>query len=153
MPVAPLPVNTSLLFKLIRVVNLTARPFSESIGRQHRLSINEWRALVVLASHPGSAATTVVDSTGLDKMSISRAVAGLVRDGRVERRDDPTDQRRSQLFLTPAGEALFAEIGEQANQREAQLFGDASADELTRLNATLDRLTAALAQAPASEAE
>ena len=147
MPTAQLPVDTSLLFKLIRVVNLTARPFSESIGRQHRLSINEWRILVVLASHPGSAATVVVDSTGLDKMSVSRAVASLVAAGRVDRCDDPTDQRRSQLYLTPAGESLFAEIGEQAKQREAQLFGGASADELTRLNAALDRMTAALERA------
>ena len=53
--------------------------------------------MLVLASHPGFAAQEVVAHTGLDKMSVSRALAGLVRHGRVVRRDDPADKRRMLL--------------------------------------------------------
>ena len=68
-----LPIDDSIFFRLVRVVNLTARPFSESIGKAHRLSLNEWRVLLVLANHAGVAASDVATLTGLDKMSVSRA--------------------------------------------------------------------------------
>ena len=60
---AALPVDSSLFFKLVRVVNLTARPFVETLARTHQLSLNEWRVMVVLASHPGVAASDVVLGT------------------------------------------------------------------------------------------
>ncbi len=139
-----LPVDTSLSFKLVRVVNLTARPFYESVGKQHQLSLNEWRVMVVVASHPGVAATDVADSTGLDKMSVSRALASLAKSERLVRQDDPADQRRSRLFLSTAGKRVFGKIGAQAKLREAELFAGASAAELERMNATLEKLIAAL---------
>ena len=53
-------VDSSVFFKLIRLVNLTARPFNEVIGKRHELKLNEWRVMVVLASHPRCFATDVV---------------------------------------------------------------------------------------------
>ncbi len=145
----PLPVDTSLFFKLVRVVNLTARPFQQDVGKAHQLSLNEWRAMVVVASHPGSAATDIAEATGLDKMSVSRAVSGLVKMGRVTLENDPQDQRRSHVFLTPAGKKLFAQIGARATQREAQLFSGLSAAELKTMGGTLDKLIDALVAAEA----
>lgn len=139
-----LPVDRSTLLKLVRLVNLTARPFSESIGRQHQLTLTEWRVMVVLASHPGAAATDVVDSTGLDKMSVSRALASLESKGRVLRKPHPADQRKSSLQLSPEGRRLFQRIGRLAQQREAQLLRTISPGELQALNATLDKLVEAL---------
>ena len=141
-----LPLDSSLFFKLVRVVNLTARPFHEGVGKQHQLSINEWRVMVVLASHPGVSATDVADSTGLDKMSVSRALAGLLRHGRLLREGDPRDQRRNRLYLSATGKRLFARIGGQAKQREAELFSGVQKADLEHMNATLDKLIAAVRQ-------
>ena len=156
-----MPIDTSLFFKLVRVVNLTARPFTESLSRMHQLSLNEWRAMVVLASHPGMAATEVVDATGLDKMSVSRAIAALARRGRLLREGDPADARRRRLTLSAAGLALYRRIGASAVQREARLFGAPggpgapatpgaiSAAEQARISRTLDRLIEALGESQA----
>src|SRR3954463_9846768 len=96
-----LPVDSdSLFFKFVRVVNLTARPFHETIGKAHHLTLNEWRAMVVIASHPGLAAAASAESTGLDKMAVSRAIGGLDADGRLVKKPDPADQRRSLLSLS-----------------------------------------------------
>ena len=111
-----------LFFKLVRVVNLTARPFQQRVGRQHQLTLNEWRAMAVLGERPGLTATQVADATGLDKMAVSRALAGLKRHKRLQRHDDPTDQRRSRLYLTAAGKTLFATVSALGREREAQLF-------------------------------
>ncbi len=133
-----------LFFKLVRVVNLTARPFHERVGREHQLTLNEWRTMAVLGAQPGLTASQVADQTGLDKMAVSRALAGLKRHRRVQCREDPTDQRRSRLHLTAAGKALHATVSELGREREAALFAGVGADELARLGATLDRLIASV---------
>lgn len=136
-----------LFFKLVRVVNLTARPFHEKVGREHHLTLNEWRVMAVLGSEPGLNATQIADFTGLDKMAVSRALAGLGRHGRVQRHDDPTDRRRGRLYLTAAGKALHETVGALGRQREAALFEGVNTDELARLDATLDKLIAAVQRA------
>jgi DNA-binding MarR family transcriptional regulator len=150
-PRASLPADDSVFFRLVRVVNLTARPFSESIGRLHRLTLNEWRVLLVLANHPGVAASEVVGLTGLDKMTVSRALAALVRQGRAVRRVDPADKRRLLLRLSAEGERVFARIGEPAKARELQLLRGIGAAELARLGRTLDRLIENLREDEAAE--
>lgn len=145
-----LPLDSSLFFKLVRVVNLTARPFQAGMGKANQITLNEWRAMVVLASHPGSAATDIAEATGLDKMSVSRALAGLRRLDRVQLKSDATDQRRSHVYLSKAGRKLFEQIGASAMQREAELFSGVSAQEIQAMGSTLDKLVLAL---KASEAK
>ncbi|MDR6888695.1 MULTISPECIES: MarR family winged helix-turn-helix transcriptional regulator [Variovorax] len=136
-----------LFFKLVRVVNLTARPFHERVGREHHLTLNEWRAMAVLGTQPGLTATQIAELTGLDKMAVSRALAGLKRRKRAQCHDDPTDRRRSRIYLTAAGKALHQSVSVLGRQREAALFEGIEPDELIRLDATLDKLIAAVQRA------
>jgi len=135
-----LPVDDSIFFKLVRVVNLTARPFSESIGKAHHLSLNEWRILLVLANHPRVVASEVAALTGLDKMTVSRAIAALERRGRVVRKVDAADRRRMLLRLSAAGERLYERIGVPAKARERSLFRGIGDADQARLGRLLDRL-------------
>jgi DNA-binding MarR family transcriptional regulator len=141
---AALPVDHSLFFKLVRLVNLSARPFVEELSRPHRLSLNEWRAMVVLASHPGVVARDIGHATGLDKMKVSRALAGLERAGRLRRATDPDDARRQRLWLSDAGAALYRTIGRAGARREQQLFAGIDAAERAQMESTVDRLLARL---------
>ena len=52
-----LPIDSSLFFKLVRVVNLTARPFVETLARAHQLSLNDWRVMVGAGQPPGLTAS------------------------------------------------------------------------------------------------
>ncbi|MDM0106806.1 MarR family winged helix-turn-helix transcriptional regulator [Variovorax sp. J22R24] len=135
----------SVFFKLVRVVNLTARPFQQRVGRRHQLTLNEWRAMAVLGAQPGLTATQVADLTGLDKMAVSRALAGLQRHKRLHRHEDPTDLRRSRLYLSSIGKELYATVSAQAREREAELFARVDPAELREMNATLDKLIASVA--------
>ena len=137
---ATLPVDDSIFFKLVRVVNLTARPFSESIGKAHHLSLNEWRILLVLANHPRVVASEGAALTGLDKMTVSRAIAALERRGRVVRKVDAADRRRMLLRLSAAGERLYERIGVPAKARERSLFRGIGDADQARLGRLLDRL-------------
>lgn len=144
-----LPMDESTFFKLVRVVNLTARPFTESIARANRLTLNEWRVMLVLASHPGSAAQDIAWHTGLDKMSVSRALAGLGREGRIVRKPDPDDGRRTSLWLNAAGTRLYDKVGTSGRARERRLFAAIDKAALAQLDRTLDTLIASLLQGDA----
>jgi DNA-binding MarR family transcriptional regulator len=139
--------DATLLFAMVRLVNLTARPFQEGIGRRHRLGLSEWRTLAVLAAHPGAAAVEIAHRTGLDKMSVSRALASLERAGRLARRPDPRDGRRALATLTPAGRALFRTLRGSAREREATVTGTLSAAQKRQLDAMLERMTRAVLDA------
>jgi len=147
MAAAPDPDNLpdSVFFKLVRVVNLTARPFQQRVGRQHQLTLHEWRVMAVLGTRPGLTATQVADLTGLDKMAVSRALAGLQRHKRLHRHEDPTDMRRTRLYPSSIGKALFAAVSAQAHEREAELFAGVAPDELRQLDAILDKLVESVA--------
>lgn len=144
-----LPMDDSIFFKLVRVVNLTARPFAESIGRANRLTLNEWRVMLVLASHPGAAAQQVALLTGLDKMTVSRALAGLARHGRLVKKLDAEDKRRTCLWLSAAGQRVYEKIGTSGKKREAQLFSAVGRGDQEHLSRTLDTLIATLLAADA----
>jgi DNA-binding MarR family transcriptional regulator len=138
--------DSSVFFKLIRLVNLAARPFNENIAKQHHITLNEWRVMVVLASHPGCVATDVVSFTGLDKMNVSRALLGLTKLARVKRAKDPLDARRAIITLTTKGATLFSKISASASERETQLFTNLDKSDLARFETTIDHLTQVLSR-------
>lgn len=146
-----LPMDDSVFFKLVRIVNLTARPFVETIGKAHRLSLNEWRVMLVLASHPVVHAQDVSAHTGLDKMTVSRSLTALERDGRILRREDGTDRRCALLELTPAGRRVYEQVGVSGKARERQLFASVSETEQARLARTLDKLISNLLRDDAAD--
>jgi DNA-binding MarR family transcriptional regulator len=94
----------------------------------------------------------VAELTGMDKMSASRAIAGLSRRRRLQRHDDPADQRRSRLYLTATGKTLCRTVGALAQAREAALFAAVKPADLSRLDGILDTLLASVAADGQAEA-
>lgn len=95
----------------------------------------EWRVLAALGQNRSMAAKDIGPHSTLDKMQVSRAVAGLEEAGYVRREEDPADRRAKILSLTPAGRALFRRIVPLVSAREDYLLGDLSPEE----RAVLDR--------------
>jgi DNA-binding MarR family transcriptional regulator len=141
--------DRTLLFGLIRLVNVAARPFQEGIGRRHRLGLSAWRALAVLAADATTTAAEIAARTGLDKMTVSRALASLEATGRIARRPDPHDGRRALVSLTPAGRKVFEAVWAQAREREAAALAGITAAERTRLARAVRAITDALLAADA----
>jgi DNA-binding MarR family transcriptional regulator len=129
-----LPYRLSVL--MLRISNAIARSYE----RRFRLGVPEWRVMAVLGRFGPLSANGVAEKTQMDKVRVSRAVARLVAAGRVSRRTDRMDRRRSILALTAAGEAIHREIVPHAERVEARLL--AGLDEAER--AALDRLLAKL---------
>lgn len=129
-------------FRLMKLTNLMSRPFFSQFAKQHALSLNEWRCIVVLVHRPGCAAQDLSVATGLLPMNISRAVIALRKAGLVEEARDPSNHRRVLLWLTPSGRDVFELIAPQAQAQSQSLFSVLSKDELVVFVKMLDRLTA-----------
>jgi DNA-binding MarR family transcriptional regulator len=130
-----LPYRLSVL--MLRISSAIARSYE----RRFRLSVPEWRVMAVLGRFGPLSASGVAEKTQMDKVRVSRAVARLLKTGRVSRRIDRMDRRRSILSLTPAGSAIHREIVPHARRVEARLLAglsDAERDTLDRLLAKLE---------------
>jgi DNA-binding MarR family transcriptional regulator len=71
----------------------------------------EWSAQILLkclANEGSMRASSLAEFMQSDPSTVSRQVAGLVKDGLVERRADPDDGRASLLVLTPAAAGVLA---------------------------------------------
>ena len=75
----------SPVFKLLLTSSLLARPFTESIGPDRDLTLPEWRCLIALNARGGLSNIEVSELTGLDEMTVSRALDRLRRNaGKAE---------------------------------------------------------------------
>ena len=129
-----LPYRLSVLSN--RVSGAIARVYSDRFG----LGVTEWRVMAVVGRYPGLSAGEVAQRTAMDKVAVSRAVAGLVEAGRIERETHGDDRRRSVLRLSAAGRAVYDEIAPLALAFEQRLLDGMPADERDALFRLLDRL-------------
>jgi len=118
-----------------RDVSLSVRAAYEPA---HGLSPAEWRAMAVLNEYEPLSAKEIVARSSMDKVNVSRAVAGLKRAGLLDRHVDPTDRRRALLRLTPRGRKVLRDLVPSVREVERRLL--AGLDERER--ATLRDLMA-----------
>ena len=132
-----LPYRLSVLSN--RVSGAIARMYSDRFD----LGVTEWRVIAVLGRYPDLSANEVAQRTAMDKVAVSRAVARMVRSGRLQRTTHDDDRRRSVLRLSQAGYAIHDEVAPMALAFERRLFDGMDVTErelLFRLLGRLDEL-------------
>jgi len=131
-----------LPYRLSILSNTVSATIAGAYSKRFGLSIPEWRIMAVLSRHPGLSASEVAERTLMDKVAVSRAVAKLIKSGRINRRFADQDRRRSILHLSPAGEAVHAEVAPLALKFERELLHGLSEEEVHTLDVLLERLLA-----------
>ena len=134
-------------FKFIVAASLLARPFVENVGLARDLTLPEWRSIVVLHARGELSNSEVADLTGLDAMSVSRALDRLNRNGRVVRTRDPQDGRRQLNRLTASGRSIYRTIVKAARLRQDVMVRQLSEKEIRQFDDMLDRIVAGLREA------
>ena len=142
-----LQLSTFLPFRLSVLSNTISRRIADLYDREFGLSVWQWRVMAVTADTPGISATEIGQRTEMDKVAVSRAVAGLIELGYLERRPAPEDARRANLHLTQAGLDVYALIVPMARAEEERLVSALSVSE----QAELEQLMGKLARAAAPE--
>ena len=111
-----------LPYRLSVLSNTVSRRIADLYDREFGLNIWQWRVMAVTGDTPGISATEIGQRTAMDKVAVSRAVAGLIELGYMERTTSESDGRRSQLFLTDEGQNIYELIVPIALQAERELF-------------------------------
>lgn len=119
-----------------RVSNAIAHIYSERFD----LSIPEWRVMAVLGGTSGLSARDVAARTEMDKVQVSRAVANLMREKRVQRQADRADGRVTRLSLSVRGRAIYDEIAPLALALEEQFLETLSSEECAAFDRLLTKL-------------
>lgn len=107
------------------------------------LTATEWRVLAAITAAGTPAQTELLAVTGMDKMTISRAVAALGTRRLVNRVQDTADRRTMRLSPTEEGRRIHDIVAPQALEVELRLLASLSADEAAALRAALAKLCAA----------
>ena len=129
-----------LPYRLSVLANRVSAAIAASYSERFGLSIAEWRVIAVLAESPGLSAMEVAQRTAMDKVAVSRAVASLLRAGRLRRRTAAGDRRRSILTLSAAGEAIYAQVVPLALGHEHALLAALTPADRAHLDRILDSL-------------
>ena len=104
----------------------------------------EWSAhviLKVLATDGPMRASALAERIESDPSTVSRQVAGLVKEGLVERRADPIDGRAALLVPTERADAVLREHDEIRLQHFDRMLSDWTERDLHRFAAYLARFT------------
>ncbi|NNF40998.1 MAG: MarR family transcriptional regulator [Woeseiaceae bacterium] len=129
-----------LPYRLSILSNTVSTTIAHAYDKRFGLSIPEWRVIAILGRFPGLSAVEVAERTLMDKVAVSRAVARLLKNGRIDREFADADRRRSILNLSAEGRRVHDDIAPLALQFERDLLEGLSDDEIGQLNGIMDRL-------------
>ena len=133
-----------LLHQLLKLTNRLMAPFSPHLSPRYKISLNEFRLLMTIGTLGRSASHELARLTGVNVMSVSRAVATLERHGRIAVTRDPANRRRKWLTLTAEGERLYQIMRPQSERVADYLFSELSEAEVAQLDRIVDRLIGTL---------
>src|SRR5262245_7027934 len=136
--------KAAMLHQLLKLTNRLMAPFSTHLSHRYKISLNEFRLLMTIGALGRTASHELAELTGVNVMSVSRAVATLERHGRIEVAPDPDNRRRKWLILTEEGRRLYTIMRPQSEKVADYLFSDLSEAETTQLATILTHLIATL---------
>ena len=130
-----LPYRLSVLSN--RISSDIARRYQERFS----LTTPEWRVMASLGETPGLSARQVADKTAMDKVAVSRAVAGLLAVKSITRKTDTADKRKVILTLSKKGQAVYRQVVPVALAYEAAILDQLEPGEKRTLSKLLDKIS------------
>jgi DNA-binding MarR family transcriptional regulator len=141
--------------ELLDVIPEAMQTIRSEIRRQRNrdLSILQLRTLAYLAHHPGATLSAVAEHVGLTLSSMSTQITKLVHRHLVERLESPTDRRFVTLSLTEAGQTLFEQARQGAQDNLAVRCARLSAEERALLMQAMQLLRVFSSVTPTQQTE
>lgn len=103
-------------YRLAVTAKLFDRKFLGILKQHSTLTLPQWRCLAQLGLKEPGSVRSLAEGAAVDRAEVSRALARLVEQGLVRRRDDSGDQRSPQFTLTRAGRAVFEKVREPVSR-------------------------------------
>lgn len=120
-------------YRLSVASNAVSTRISQSYRKRFKLKVAEWRLIAILAETTRMTPQDIGKAGELDKITVSRAAAALLKRGLVAQDRNPEDGRSHFLTLTPEGKALYEQIVPAAKGMEDALLANFSAEDRAHL--------------------
>ena len=117
-------------YRLNRLAVGVSNHLSEIYRERFGLDIPEWRVMATVGSRHGCTAQYIAQSTRMHKTRVSRAIAGLEERELIERASSAADRREREVRLTKAGRRVYAELVPLVLERERELLGCLTKEQL-----------------------
>ena len=141
-PPQALELENFLPYRLSVLAQLVSESLHDLYVGPFRLTVTQWRVMAALGRFAPLTASDVGQRIVMDKVAVSRAVAGLMKRGLVERAPDRRDRRRASLELSARGRAMHARIVPITLGYERRLYEALDDDERRQFDALAGRLFA-----------
>jgi DNA-binding MarR family transcriptional regulator len=134
-----------LPYQLSVASNAVSRAVATGTGYESRFGLTnaEWRVLAAVTAAGAPTQVELGQATGMDKMTISRAVTALSTRRLIDRARDTGDRRTLRLSPTDEGRRIHDIVAPQALEVEARLLAALSPAEAEALRRALAKLRAA----------
>ena len=139
---AGLRLGEFLPFRLSVLSNTISKQIADRYQSAFGLTLWQWRVMAVVGEREGVSASGIVAHTAMDKVAVSRAVTGLIEQGRLKRVTASDDGRRSHLHLTAQGQDIYDQIVPLAQAELDRIASSLSHQEMAQLNQILTKLAA-----------
>jgi DNA-binding MarR family transcriptional regulator len=134
-----------LPYQLSVASNAVSRAVATGTGYESRFGLSgaEWRVLAAVTAAGSPTQAELLAATGMDKMTISRAVAALSIRRLIHRVRDTGDRRTLRLSPTDEGQRIHDIVAPQALEVEKRLLSALSPEEAEALRTALAKLRTA----------
>ena len=105
-----------------------------------KLTIDQWVILKRIADDEGCSQKEIAEKTYKDPASITRIIDALSKKDLVERRPQPTDRRRYDMYLTKKGKELYSQMIDVVIELRKQPLKNVSETELQTFKTILDKM-------------
>lgn len=137
----PLHLERFFPYRLSTLSLSVSRSLANLYTRRFRLSVPEWRVMAVLGAEQPLSGNDVCRRTSMDKVQVSRVLTRMLSAGLVIRHRDEHDRRRSVLWLSEKGVAIYQAIVPLARAHEASILDALSPEERRQLDNLLRKLS------------
>ena len=134
-----------LPYQLSVIASRVSRGLARLYAVRFDLTVPEWRIMTVLGRFPGISANEVCELTAMDKVRVSRGVARLLQFEPIRRVSDPSDRRRSKLYLSDTGQQVYEQIIPVAHAYEDKLMAGLDENEGRTLENLLGKIESGVA--------
>jgi DNA-binding MarR family transcriptional regulator len=135
---------TDILHRLLKLQNELMAPFATHLEKQHKISVNGFRALMLIGRLGVTASHELADILGVNPMSVHRAVRMLHHQGRIVIEPDAVDFRRKILRLSPEGQRLYRQMLPQTDMVANYLLSSLTPEEVVEFDRLVNILTSGL---------
>ena len=138
----PLPLEDSCVYLLAVATNVNSSTWQRRYAQGYRMTLTDWRVLMMLVSRRGLCATELSDILAIDKMNITRSVKRLLAFRRIKASTNPMDRRRLDLTVTSKGATIYNDVAPSAWRHQERLLQDLSPAEQLMLRELLGKVLA-----------